>query len=80
MVGLEPVTDDRRMAFLFMLSALGVLAGAGAVTAVKTATSPELDTSRRVVLWILAGLLALVTLLLALSGYWIWDFMHSFNF
>lgn len=80
MFGPEPVPDDRRMAFLFMLSALGILAVAGAVTAVKTATLPELDTGRRVVLWILAGLLAVVTLLLALSGYWIWSFMHNFSF
>lgn len=76
MVGPEPVIDDRHMTFLLMLSALGILAVAGAVTAVKKAASPELATGRRIELWILAGLLAFF---LALVGYWIWYFVQNFR-
>ncbi len=80
MVGPEPVADDGPMTFLLMLGALGILAVSGAVTAVRTATSPEVDTGRRVVLWIVAGLLGLLTLFLALVGYLVWDFVHNFSF
>lgn len=63
-----------------MLVLLGILSAAGAGAAIVRATSPDLVASRRVELSVLGGLLAVVTLFLALVGYWIWQFANSFTF
>jgi O-antigen/teichoic acid export membrane protein len=77
-----PLSDveDGPMEIILVLGVLGVLAAAGAGTAIVKATSPEDPTGRRVELSILGGLLALVTLFLALVGYWLWQFPNSFTF
>ena len=68
------------MEIILVLVLLGLLAAAGAGAAIVKATSPDLETGRRIELSILGGLLAIVPLFLALVGYWIWQFANSFTF
>ena len=74
------VPEHGRMDIAVVLVPLGLLSAAGAAAAGIKAASPELGTGRRVELGVLAGLLALVTLFLALVGYWMWQFSRSFTF
>ena len=65
------------MVIILGLVVLGILALGGAAAAGMKAASHEIDTWRRVELWILAGLLSLVTLFLGLVLYAIWQLANG---
>jgi len=79
MVGRRPCTEHARVGIAIVLGliVLGILAMAGATAAGVKAASHEIDTWRRVELWVLVGLLGLVTLFLGLVLYWIWQLANG---